>query len=69
MVAGASSGWWAWSPRVRWAYVRGRWVVVRVRKCSVPGCRFDAFQEKAHCLRHRPQTTPPTPRLCQLILW
>lgn len=59
--------WWPALPfGFCWAYVNRRWVVVRVRKCSVPGCRFDAFQEKNHCLRHRPR---PAPQLRQLSLW
>ncbi len=52
-----------------WAYVSGWWRIVRVRKCSEPGCRFDAFQEKPHCIRHRPHPAPPAPRLRQLALW
>ena len=55
-------------PGFCWAYVGNRWRVVRVRPCSVPGCRFDAFQEKPHCIRHWPKPASSASRLYQLAL-
>ena len=69
LMAVVSSGVWALSSRVRWAYVNQRWVLVWARHCAAPGCRFEAFQEQEHCIRHRLRPAPPAPSLRQLSLW
>ena len=48
--------------RLRWSWSKNRWAQVPERRCTTPGCRFQAVPGLPHCIRHKPQPVPLAPQ-------